>query len=169
MSKCTPRLADKRIQFKLVSSASRAKSTWFTSRTRQVESLVEQCQVESSQLVEQWQTKHILAFKVYILSTAWSTKVRSACCQPMTEGHNRHTDYLSVILFCHGWAARTKHVCAASSWMGMHSCSCQYIPNTHPHPHSPLHTPPPLPHIHTPSHTHTHPHTYYCIFQTYFA
>ena len=37
-----------------------------------------------------------------IYSTAWSTKVLSACCQPVTKGHSWHIDYLSVILFCHG-------------------------------------------------------------------
>ena len=53
---------------------------------RQAESLVEKCQVEST--CRTWKTMHIFAFKVYIISTAWSTKVRSACCQPVTEGHN---------------------------------------------------------------------------------
>ena len=35
---------------------------------------------------------------------AWNTNMVSACCLPVTEGHNWHIDYLSVILFCHGQA-----------------------------------------------------------------
>ena len=41
------------------------------------------------------------------ISTAWNTKMLSACCLPVTKGHNWHTDYLSVILFCDEWAACT--------------------------------------------------------------
>ena len=52
----------------------------------QAESLVEQCQVEST--CRTMANQAYFAFKVYIKLTAWSTKVRSACCQPVTEGHN---------------------------------------------------------------------------------
>ena len=61
------------------------------------------------------QEKYAKNYSKYI-RTAWNTKVLSTCCQPVTKGHNWHIDYLSVILFCHGWEACTWHLCAPSSW-----------------------------------------------------
>ena len=60
----------------------------------QPDSLVEQCQAESLEQCQVESTCRTMAnqayfaFKVFIISTNWSTKVRSACCQPVTEGCN---------------------------------------------------------------------------------
>ena len=49
--------------------------------------------------------------------TSWSAKMLSQCYLPVTKGHNWHIDYLSVILFCHGWVACTWYAFAPSSWL----------------------------------------------------
>ena len=51
--------------------------------------------------------------------SAWNTNFVSTCCSTMTKRHNWQIISMSVILFCHGWAACTYQVCASSN---------QYIP-----------------------------------------
>ena len=91
---------------------------------------------------------------MYIISTAWSTKVRSACCQPVTEGH---IPDISIICQLYSFVigelqVLNMFVLQVVEWACIVApVNTQYILNTHPHP--PLHTPP-------PSHTHTHTHTY---------
>ena len=55
-------------------------------------------------------------------SATWSSNLLSACCPPMTKERNCHIDYLSITLYCFGWAVCTLQVCASNS-----QCQCQCV------------------------------------------